>query len=153
MATKKNLENKEIAYNHAIKEINQHIFKSSGGKKSTITYGLPEYDPNIKSLDDILKDAERENEDNRMRKFVEEFLPKLNEEQKKVKDIIDDSIQKDLNKLIYIDAPGGSGKTFLFNLIIASLKLDHKPVSVCAHSGVSYNIYFEMPGIHKSSDI
>jgi hypothetical protein len=137
MATKKNLENKEIAYNHAIKEINQHIFKSSGGKKSTTTYGLPEYDPNIKSLDDILKDAERENEDNRLRKFVEEFLPKLNEEQKKVKDIIDDSIQKDLNKLIYIDAPGGSGKTFLFNLIIASLKLNHKPVSICAHSGVS----------------
>ena len=42
--------------------------------------------------------------------FVKEFLPLVNEEQKIVMDVILESVEKDLNKLIYIDAPGGSGK-------------------------------------------
>ncbi|GBP95553.1 hypothetical protein EVAR_67759_1 [Eumeta japonica] len=56
-------------------------------------------------------------------KVVTENIPKLNPEQKEVYNEIVNSIISDSGQLYFLDAPGGTGKTFLINLLLAKIKV------------------------------
>lgn len=59
---------------------------------------------------------------NNLTAFVNENLSKLVPDQRYVFDIIIDSVNNDRNKFFFLDAPGGTGKTFLSNLIFAKIR-------------------------------
>ncbi|CAF4893437.1 unnamed protein product [Pieris macdunnoughi] len=54
--------------------------------------------------------------------FVNENLPKLVPDQKHAFETIVDSVNNDKRKIFFLDAPGGTGKTFLTNLILAKVR-------------------------------
>ncbi|CAH2108543.1 unnamed protein product [Euphydryas editha] len=69
-------------------------------------------------------------------KVVTENVPKLNLEQKKVYDEILNSIISDSGQLYFLDAPGGTGKTFLINLLLAKIRSE-KNIAIAVASSSS----------------
>lgn len=63
---------------------------------------------------------------------VTENVPKLNLEQKKVYNEILNSITSDSAQLYFLDAPGGTGKTFLINLLLAKIRSEKKNRCSCS---------------------
>jgi len=52
---------------------------------------------------------------------MNDYIPKLINDQKAAFEKIPDIIQNDKGGLIFLDAPGGTGKVFLLNLILAEI--------------------------------
>ncbi|CAI9734634.1 ATP-dependent DNA helicase [Octopus vulgaris] len=61
--------------------------------------------------------------------------PRLLPEQRKIYNEILDSVRLNQGKLFFLNAPGGTGKTFLINLILAKLRAERRSAIACASSG------------------
>ncbi|GBP60481.1 hypothetical protein EVAR_37517_1 [Eumeta japonica] len=70
-------------------------------------------------------------------KVVVESIPKLNPEQKEVYNEIVNSIISNSGQLYFLDAPGGTGKTFLINLLLAKIRSDKNIAIAVAFSGIA----------------
>ena len=77
------------------------------------------------------------------REFVEQKEPLLNPKQRKVYDFVCDCLNRDIAALIFIDAPGGTGRTFLNNLILAKVRSSGDIALAVASSGIAATL---MPG-------
>ena len=62
---------------------------------------------------------------------------KLNDEQRIVYNKILHSVNNEDGKLFFLDAPAGTGKTFLINLLLAKMKMVNKVHIAVASSGIS----------------
>ncbi|XP_061394706.1 ATP-dependent DNA helicase pif1-like, partial [Musca vetustissima] len=69
--------------------------------------------------------------------YLGENLPKLQPEQKNVYDYVMDAIINQTGGLHFIDAPGGTGKTFLISLILASVRSQGNIALAIASSGIA----------------
>ncbi|CAN6807622.1 unnamed protein product, partial [Brassica oleracea] len=61
----------------------------------------------------------------------------LNEEQKKVYEVVLDSVHNNRGKLFFLYGPGGTGKTFVYNTIINKLRSEKNIVIPVASSGIA----------------
>ncbi|XP_074099025.1 ATP-dependent DNA helicase pif1-like [Cotesia typhae] len=68
---------------------------------------------------------------------VAENVSKLNLEQKKVYDEILNAIESGSQQLYFLDAPGGTGKTFLINLLLARIRSFNNIAVAVASSGIA----------------
>jgi len=64
----------------------------------------------------------------------------LNAEQKRVVDDVIESVQSQQGRCFFIDGPGGSGKTFVYNTIYHRLRADRKNVQCVAWTGIAANL-------------
>jgi hypothetical protein len=64
-------------------------------------------------------------------------VPKLNDQQKNVYDIIMQAVQNEAGGLYFLDAPGGTGKTFVISLILANIRVQGKIALALASSGIA----------------
>ncbi|XP_060846341.1 uncharacterized protein LOC132926006 [Rhopalosiphum padi] len=62
---------------------------------------------------------------------------RLNSDQKTVYDAVMTSINNYEGKTFFLDAPGGTGKTFLINLLLAKIRTDRKIALAVASSGIA----------------
>lgn len=69
---------------------------------------------------------------------IEKMKESLNESQKAVYLDIMQNIQSEMGGIIFLDAPGGTGKTYLINLIISEVQLDGGVAIAVASSGNFY---------------
>lgn len=69
--------------------------------------------------------------------FVTKNETKLNAEQKNLYDKILNSLNTPKRKMFFIDAPGGTGKTFLINLILCKIRSSGKIALAVASSGIA----------------
>ncbi|XP_055521948.1 uncharacterized protein LOC129716088 [Leucoraja erinacea] len=76
-------------------------------------------------------------------RFVDENEPLLNAEQREVYDHVCDYLQRDLSSMIFIDSPGGTGKTFIINLILSTVRAQGQIAIAVASSGIAATL---MPG-------
>ncbi len=58
-------------------------------------------------------------------------------EQKRAYDRICESVESDKGDIFFLDAPGGTGKTFLLNLILAKIRQQHNIALAVASSGIA----------------
>ena len=72
-----------------------------------------------------------------LKQFILDNEPKLLAEQKIIYNSIIQNFDKQCQNLYFLDAPGGTGKTFLLNLIIAKLRSLNKTVIPVASSGIA----------------
>lgn len=72
-----------------------------------------------------------------MARFVESNLPLLTPDQKIAFDTIIRAIESGQGGLIFLDAPGGTGKTFLINLILAHVRKNSDIIIAAASSGIA----------------
>ncbi|XP_043654484.1 ATP-dependent DNA helicase pif1-like [Drosophila teissieri] len=74
---------------------------------------------------------------NELQTFVNWNLPKLNDQQKHVYDTIMQAVQNYVGGLYFLDAPGGTGKTFVVSLILAAIRSQQKIALALASSGIA----------------
>ncbi|KAG5560902.1 hypothetical protein RHGRI_004059 [Rhododendron griersonianum] len=67
----------------------------------------------------------------------------LNEEQLAAYDIIMDCINSEQSGIFFIDGPGGTGKTYLYRALLATIRLKHQIAIATATSGVAASL---LPG-------
>ncbi|XP_022854161.1 ATP-dependent DNA helicase PIF1-like [Olea europaea var. sylvestris] len=129
----------EVAEVKALQDIN-FILESLG--KNINEYGLVSFDVNI-------------DEDERLRRMVAEetinfdvqggyaYASTLNNEQQFAYDIIMEKVKLELGGTFFIDGPGGTGKTFLYKALLASVRSQNLIALATASSGVSPSL---LPG-------
>ena len=76
--------------------------------------------------------------------YFEAIHNKLNQDQKKVFDYIKRLIEgnKKEGKLVFLDAPGGTGKTFTLNVIVSWIRMQGKEVATSATSGIAATLLY-----------
>lgn len=80
---------------------------------------------------------------NELTEKVNKEKPQLNIDQKKVYDKALKSVDLKEGKMFFLDAPGGTGKTFLINLILAEIRMKGKVAIAVASSGFAATL---LPG-------
>ena len=69
--------------------------------------------------------------------FVIENEPKLVEDQRAAYTSIVDSVRHNRGGFFFVDAPGGTGKTFVINLLLATVRQDKSIALAVASSGIA----------------
>ncbi|XP_074115778.1 ATP-dependent DNA helicase PIF1-like [Cotesia typhae] len=126
----------DIIYNQALILLEDIVLSMSGN--TLLKFGLPspsrEEGPIINNrqyLNELAYDT------NHLINFVAENVPKLNLEQEKVYSEILNAIDSDSGQLYFLDAPGGTGKTFLINLLLAKIRSVKNIAVAVASSGIA----------------
>lgn len=90
--------------------------------KTLLQLGLP---PPIRDGQDVLHADyiwEKNYNVEELSAYVTDKKPLLNQDQKKTYQIIMDQVAKQQRAIIFLDASGGTGKTFLTNLLLAEIR-------------------------------
>ena len=74
---------------------------------------------------------------NELNKYVLENEPLLVMDQKAAYDAILDKINRKAGGIVFLDAPGGTGKTFVINLLLAKIRQQSKIAIAVASSGIA----------------
>ncbi|XP_039287896.1 ATP-dependent DNA helicase pif1-like [Nilaparvata lugens] len=69
--------------------------------------------------------------------FVEKNEKRLTKDQQAVYESVIDSIASDRSKVFFLDAPGGTGKTFIINLVLAKIRSLRSIAIAIASSGIA----------------
>ena len=85
--------------------------------------------------------------------FVEQNLPLLTADQRQVYDCFCSMIDGDEGGMLFLDAPGGTGKTFLINLILAKLRSEGKIALATASSGIAATLLTGGRTLHSTFKI
>ena len=130
-------------YNKALCRIEDHVLSMCGKNLSLV--GLKDVAPVRNSVGNLSREMIRETSysRNELSEFLRANEPNLNVEQKTVYHEIEQSINNGEGKLFFLDAPGGTGKTFLINLILAKLRMSRKIAIAVATSGIAATL---LPG-------
>ncbi|KAG8235350.1 hypothetical protein J437_LFUL015859 [Ladona fulva] len=99
--------------------------------------GLPE--PSRTTFDVLDRDILRERcyDVEKLKAFVDINKPLLTSEQKEAHDTIFDLISSERGGIFFLDAPGGTGKTFLINLLLAEIRANKEIAIAVASSGIA----------------
>ena len=130
--------NKEI-YLDALDDIQEKVFNCGGEKIEQ--YGLPPSRNGEKSTNIIRREKSYNIE--KLAKRVEEKEGMMNEKQKYCYDAIIQAVDNCdalKSKAFFIDAPGGTGKSFLLNLILDTVRSREKIALAVASSGIAATV-------------
>ena len=61
----------------------------------------------------------------------------MNLDQKQVFKAVIEAIENNYNKVFFIDGPGGTGKTYLYNMILANIRNNNDIALAVASSGIA----------------
>lgn len=105
--------------------------------KTVLQLGLPA--PTRNNTDITNKEMTREMQYDivQLRNYVENTKKKLNDDQQNAYRTIMNRVENDIGGIIFLDAPGGTGKTFLLNLILAELRSTKNIAIAVASSGIA----------------
>ena len=83
--------------------------------------------------------------------FFEANYPKLNSDQKRVFERIKYLVENrgSDGKLIFLDAPGGTGKTFTLNVLISWMRMEGHEVATSATSGIAATLLYNGRTAHN----
>ena len=85
--------------------------------------------------------------------FVEQNVPLLTADQQQAYDCFCSMIDGDEGGMLFLDAPGGTGKTFLINLILAKLRSEGKIALATASSGIAATLLTGGRTLHSTFKI
>ena len=129
----------EVTYNHAIfNEALCHLenISMSMAGKTPKELGIPTPDRLAEAIPkEILKETSYDIY--QLQHYVTLNEPLLNEDQRVIYDTIITKVKNNEGCLINIDAPGGRGKTFLINLLLAEIRSMFKITLAIATSGIA----------------
>ncbi|PWZ05548.1 ATP-dependent DNA helicase PIF1 [Zea mays] len=118
----------------------RNMLQSMG--KDIKTFPLP---PMIDTYDDAIGTTREVYEEESIQPTVEDVALKdsLNKEQRAAYDKIMSAVDTDQGGLFFVDGPGGTGKTYLYRVLLATLRNQGKIAVATATSGIAASI---MPG-------
>ncbi|XP_036340118.1 uncharacterized protein LOC118749422 [Rhagoletis pomonella] len=105
--------------------------------KTLVQLGMTAPNRDMHDLFDRELQREQEFNSNDLRLFVQSNITKMNIQQKHVYDTIIQAISNNAGGLYFLDAPGGTGKTFVISLILATIRSEQKIALALASSGIA----------------
>jgi hypothetical protein len=116
-----NLVYSDIMYNQALIFIEDKVMSMVGKTMRQLQIGLPE--PTRRNGDMLNRKMSRETNYNpeQLKSHVVATVPHLSQDQGIAYQKIVDLVQQEEGGIIFLDAPGGTGKTFLINLLLAKI--------------------------------
>ncbi|UYV73206.1 hypothetical protein LAZ67_10002175 [Cordylochernes scorpioides] len=123
----------DLIYNETLCNIEDRVVSICGKKLQELGLGAPRR--NVVTNSDILRELAydtAELEDN-----VASMMPKLLPEQRRVFDAVLEKNNLSQPIIIFLDAPGGTGKTFLLNLLLAMVRKEQNIAIAVASSGIA----------------
>ena len=124
--------------------LNSNIKELSNGTKDLSFFNLPQvpssYVPRAGQSDNTLIAQELAFDTTEQREQCDNSVSKMNAEQLSVFDFICSSIDRNdpmESNVLFVDAPGGTGKTFLFNAILSKYRSDKQICLALASSGIA----------------
>lgn len=105
--------------------------------KALVQLGMIAPDRPMHDLFDRELQREREFDRAELHAYVQTHLPQLNDQQKNVYDIIMQAVNNSSGGFYFLDAPGGTGKTFLISLILATIRSQQSIALAIASSGIA----------------
>jgi hypothetical protein len=138
----------KFAFNSSLCDLERMLAEED---KSLNDFDLPM--PNVEKeqfLQNCLMDnyiAEEEQEEllsEKAKAFFDANYPKLNDDQKHVFDYIKDLILRGNGDgtLVFLDAPGGTGKTFTLNVLVSWIVMEGREVATSATSGIAATLLY-----------
>lgn len=130
-----NLQISEEIYNETLISIEDMCLMMSN--KLLIQLGLAA--PNRPMHDAFNQELHREKlyDLNTLKQLIQINLPLLNEQQKYVYDTLMKVTNDETGGIYFLDAPGGTGKTFLISFILATIRSQNKIALALASSGIA----------------
>ena len=131
-----NLDFNEAIFNQALIDVEDKLL-SLPGSQDLHTYGLPETNRSteLSMARELLQELSYDQED--MAMIVTERESNLTDDQQAAYDQILQIIDSNNGKLMFLDAPGGTGKTYLINLLLAKLRSSNNIALAVASSGIA----------------
>ena len=138
-------------FNLALNDLQDKVL-SMGGRELP-EYGLPQ--PQLVDTDRFARvyHGEINYDQGEQRTYVELNLPLLTSDQREVYDCFCSMIDGDEGGILFLDAPGGTGKTFLINLILAKLRSEDKIGLATASSGIAATLLTGGRTLHSTFKI
>ncbi|XP_074097687.1 uncharacterized protein LOC141526552 [Cotesia typhae] len=139
----------DIVYNQCLILLENIITSMSG--KSLLEFGLPEP---LREQSNVINNRQYINElaydVSQLIEAVSVGVSKLNDDQKQVYDEVLNSIDSNSGKLFFLDAPGGTGKTFLINLLLAKIRSRKNIAVAVASSGIAATLIYGGKTAHSA---
>ena len=132
----------KIAINSSLCEL-EKLFNESDKSVGHFGLPLPDFDRDEFYRGFLSNKREARIAKEKARQFFEENRHKLNQGQKVVFETIIDRIRRKEGGLIFLDAPGGTGKTFTLNVIAAAIRKSNGTVASTAFSGIAATMLHE----------
>ena len=138
-------------FNLALNDIQDKVLSMGGRELSE--YGLPQ--PQAVDNDRFARVYRREIDYNQgeQQAYVEHNLPMLTADQREVYDCFFSMIDGNEGGMLFLDAPGGTGKTFLINLIFAKLQSEGNIALATASSGIAATLLTGGRTLHSTFKI
>ncbi len=104
------------------------------------TYGLPtpQRDQQVCNCRDLIRETNYDQDE--LTAYVSSNEPLLMPDQAAAYHVILDNMQSGSGGVIFLDAPGGTGKTFLLNLLLAKVRQQKKIAVAVASSGIAVTL-------------
>ena len=138
-------------FNLALNDVQDKVLSMGGRELSE--YGLPQ--PQAVDNDRFARVYHREIDYNQgeQQAYVEHNLPMLTADQREVYDCFFSMIDGNEGGMLFLDAPGGTGKTFLINLILAKLRSEGNIALATASSGIAATLLTGGRTLHSTFKI
>ena len=138
-------------FNLALNDLQDRVLSMGGRELSE--YGLPH--PQTVDNDRFARVYRREIDYDQAEQqaFVEQNVPLLTADQRQVYDCFCSMVDGDEGGMLFLDAPGGTGKTFLINLILAKLRSEGKIALATASSGIAATLLTGGRTLHSTFKI
>ncbi|XP_027851457.2 ATP-dependent DNA helicase pif1-like [Aphis gossypii] len=149
----------QIIFDEALFESNKEVEVLSG--KSKVHFGFP-LPININRTTINIECLIERSYDQQQLLLSVQNENQLNREQRIVYDSVMSSVNNNEGKILFLDAPGGTGKTFLTNLLLAKVRYGGKIALAVASSGIAATLLvggrtahstFKLPLKYDSDDI
>lgn len=121
-------------FDEALFELNKEVEVLSG--KSIVHFGFP-LPININRTTINIECLRKRNYDQQQLLLSVQNENQLNREQRIEYDSVMSSVNNNEGKILFLDAPGGTGKTFLINLLLAKVRYGGKIALAVASSGIA----------------
>jgi len=126
----------EPLFRRALRDIDSRV-QAIEGKR------LTEYMPHVNlapldvpEVDQYVENERRKYDPVKLQTTVTCNVPLLNADQRVVYDVVTNAVATDDTLAMFVQGPGGTGKTFLLNTILASVRLDNKIALAVGSSGI-----------------
>uniref|UniRef100_UPI00358E883F uncharacterized protein n=1 Tax=Myxine glutinosa TaxID=7769 RepID=UPI00358E883F len=120
-------------YNQALIELEKHLIVYG---TTMANCGMPQPENSIEGMaQELLRETNYNMEE--LTTFVEQNVPRMVEDQQQAFTSILKSVDDDAGKIFFLDAPGGTGKTFLINIILAKVRQKSEIALAVASSGIA----------------
>ncbi|KAK3743358.1 hypothetical protein RRG08_061294 [Elysia crispata] len=127
--------NSDLIYNNALIIIEDIVLNMGGNHLSF--FGIPE--PRHQEQNGFVQGLFRERNYNvaELTESIETNVPRLVADQRYAFDRIMSTVHEGRGGIFFLDAPGGTGKTFILNLLFARVRMDNKIALAVASSGIA----------------